>query len=394
MKILMIAPQPFFTPRGTPLSVLHRLNTLSKLGHEIDLVTYHIGDTIPFKNVSYHRIPRIPFVKKISVGPSKIKIVVDVLIFFKALQLLVKNKYDVIHTHEEAGFFGVWFASWFRCKHLYDMHSSLPQQLTNFKFTKLNFLIKIFDYLENMTINKSDAVITICPELYNYVKSKWPGKEQQLIENVADNRIVFGEPKMTGDEIRKKYQLDSRTIILYAGTFEPYQGLDLLIESGPQVVDKFNNITFLLVGGNQTQVEGYRKKVADYHLQDYFVFTGQVTPELVPRFVEVSDILVTPRIEGNNTPLKIYSYLRSGKPIVATNHMTHTQVLNDDVSVLTDCNARSFSEGILKVIQNEQLKNKIVANAQKLAAEKYSYELYIKKLAALYSYLAAVEEKN
>jgi hypothetical protein len=71
MKILMIAPQPFFQPRGTPISVLHRLNTLSKLGHKIDLVTYHLGQNIPFENVNYHRIPNIPFIKKINVGPSK-----------------------------------------------------------------------------------------------------------------------------------------------------------------------------------------------------------------------------------------------------------------------------------------------------------------------------------
>lgn len=396
MKILMIAPQPFFTPRGTPLSVLHRLNTLSNLGHEIDLVTYHIGATIPFKNVSYHRIAKVPFVKKMSVGPSKIKIVVDFLIIIKSLRLLLKNKYDVIHTHEEAGFFGVWFAKWFKTKHLYDMHSSLPQQLTNFKFTKLKFLIKIFESLENMTIENSAGVITICPELYNYVKSKWPSKEQQLIENVADNSIVFGEPKITGDEIRNNYHLDSKTIILYAGTFEPYQGLDLLIESGEQVVKKFDKVTFLLVGGNPNQVEEYRTKVKQNNLQNNFIFTGQVSPEMVPRFVEVSDILVTPRIEGNNTPLKIYSYLRSGKPIVATNHMTHTQVLNENVAVLTECNARSFSEGILKVMQNDELKKNIVKNAQMLADEKYSYNLYIKKLADLYKYLAqnASEEEK
>ncbi len=391
MRILMIAPQPFFTPRGTPLSVLHRIYALSKLGHQIDLVTYHLGETIPFENVNYYRIPNIPFIKRISVGPSKRKVIVDFFVFFISLKLLFKNHYDVIHTHEEAGFFGPWLAKWFKIKHLYDMHSSLPQQLTNFKFTKLKFLIKSFEALENMTIERSDAIITICPELYNYVHDRWPHKEQQLIENVADNSLVFGKPEITADEIRKKYNLDSKTIVLYAGTFEPYQGLDLLIESSKSVFEKSEDVLFLLVGGNPRQVAQYRDKVRKYQLNDCYVFTGQVPPDFVPKFVEVADILVTPRIEGNNTPLKIYSYLRSGKPIVATNHTTHTQVLSNDVAVLTDCTAESFSKGLLRVIQDKNLQQTISKNARKLADEKYSYDVYMKKLKSIYGFL---EEKQ
>ncbi len=387
MKILMIAPQPFFTPRGTPLSVLHRINTLSKLGHHIDLVTYHLGKTIPFENVNYFRIPKIPFIKQISVGPSKKKIIIDLFMIFISLKLLLKNKYDVIHTHEEAGFFGIRFAKFFKTLHLYDMHSSLPQQLTNFKFTRLKALIKMFESLERSTIENSDALITICPELYNYVKENYPDKKQYLIENVADNSMVFGDSKISKQNVRKTYNLNSDTIILYAGTFEPYQGLDLLIEASKDVVKDAKNVTFLMVGGNPDQVGFYRDKVEKNNLNEYFKFSGQVSPEMVPLFVEIADILVTPRIEGNNTPLKIYSYLRSGKPIVATNHTTHTQVLDKSVAVLTECNSQSFSEGLLKVIKDNKLKETITKNAKRLAEEKYSYKVYLEKTRGIYEYL-------
>jgi len=387
MKVLMIAPQPFFQPRGTPISVLHRLNTLSKLGHKIDLVTYHLGETIPFDNVTYYRIPNVPFVKKIKVGPSKTKIIVDLFVIFQVLRLLLKNKYDVIHSHEEAGFFGSWFASLFGIMHLYDMHSSLPQQLTNFKFTRLKVLIKLFESLERRTIERSDALITICPELYNYVRELYPEKKQVLIENVADNSAVFGDNGTQKVDIRKEYHLDSKTVVLYAGTFEPYQGLDLLIESSKSVISKTKNVVFALVGGNPAQVEHYRKMVRKNKLADHFVFTGQVAPAMVPKFLEVADILVTPRIEGNNTPLKIYSYLRSGKPIVATNHLTHTQVLNNDVAVLTECNAAAFSEGLIRVLEDDKLRQQIAGNARALAEDKYSYEAYLGKTRSIYDFL-------
>lgn len=387
MKILMIAPQPFFQPRGTPISVMHRINTLSKLGHEIDLVTYHLGQTIAFEHVSYHRIPNIPFIKKIKVGPSKTKIVVDLFVIIKSLKLLLKNKYDVIHSHEEGGFFGAMFSSMFGIMHLYDMHSSLPQQLTNFKFTRLKFLIKLFEKLERKTIENSDALITICPELYNYVDELYPEKKQVLIENVADNSDVFDEPVSEEIDIRKKYNLNSKTVVLYAGTFEPYQGLNLLIESSKQVLAKTNNIVFAMVGGNPEQVDYYQQQVKRNKLIDHFVFTGQVTPDMVPRFLDSADILVTPRIEGNNTPLKIYSYLRSGKPIVATNHITHTQVLNDQVAMLTECNAESFAKGLLKVIKDDKIRQELAARAKALAEEKYSYQAYLNKTQGIYNFL-------
>ena len=387
MKILMIAPQPFFQPRGTPISVLHRLNTLSKLGHTIDLVTYHIGQTVPFENVNYHRMLSIPFVKKIKIGPSKTKLLLDFFLFFKALSMLVRHRYDVLHTHEEAGFFGTGLAKLFRLKHLYDMHSSLPQQLTNFKFSKFKPLIGMFDKLEDWTINNANAVITICPELFNYVKENYPEKKQWLIENVADNSTVFGEKERSNLDIRQANGLNGKTVILYSGTFEPYQGIDLLIDASEKVIPDFSGVKFVLVGGHDNQIAHYRDIIKSKKLDEYFFFAGQVKPDEVPGYLEAADILVTPRIEGNNTPLKIYEYLRSGKPIVATRHITHTQVLSDDVAVLTDINAASFADGLLAILKDDSQRKKIAGNARRLADEKYSYEVYVEKTKSIYDYL-------
>jgi glycosyltransferase involved in cell wall biosynthesis len=219
------------------------------------------------------------------------------------------------------------------------------------------------------------------------VDQLYPDKKQVLIENVADNSSVFDEAESEYLNIREQYQLDSKTIILYAGTFEPYQGLDLLIESSKTVISKNQNVIFTLVGGNPAQVEHYQQIVKKHNLSNHFVFTGQVAPDMVPKFLNIADILVTPRIEGNNTPLKIYSYLRSGKPIVATSHITHTQVLNEEVAVLTECNADAFANGLMKVIEDEQLRLSLSENARALAEERYSYEVYVQKTHSVYYYL-------
>ena len=115
MKILMLAPQPFFEPRGTPFSVLGRLRALSELGHEVDLVTYHIGEDVPVPGVSIHRSIKVPFVRTIKIGPSPKKILLDGMLLLKAVSMLSRGRYDLLHTHEEASFFGIVLPSCFGC---------------------------------------------------------------------------------------------------------------------------------------------------------------------------------------------------------------------------------------------------------------------------------------
>jgi hypothetical protein len=131
VRILMIAPEPFFEPRGTPFSEFHRIRALTALGHEVDLVTYPIGQDVTMPGLRVFRCLRPPFVHHVKVGPSPAKVVLDALLTFTVLRRAVSARYDVVHSHEEARLIGSALAMILRVPHLYDMHSSLPQQLTN-----------------------------------------------------------------------------------------------------------------------------------------------------------------------------------------------------------------------------------------------------------------------
>ena len=379
LRILMIAPQPWFQPRGTPFSVLHRIKALSLLGHEIDLVTYPIGQDVPIDHLTIHRARRLPLVRRVKIGPSLPKIFLDWVLYQKAVELLKANRYDYLHTHEEAAFFGVPLAQKYGLPHLYDMHSSLPQQLQNFRFSNSRLLTGAFERLERNTIEKSAGVITICPELQNYVEKNFPRKTSILIENVADNSVVFPTTASKEAALRTQYGLHGKTVVLYYGTFEPYQGIDMLIESAVYAAKDNSDIHFLMVGGSDEQTAAYRAKAQKLGVASRFTFTGFVQPEMIPSFVSLCHILVSPRLQGSNSPLKIYSYLRSGKPIVATRHITHTQILNDSVSMLAEPNPQAFAEAILAVAKDAKRQKKMVAAAKQLAEKHYSYDDYLQK---------------
>ena len=375
----MIAPEPIFQPRGTPMSVVGRLKALSEMGHRVDLLTYSLGADVDLPGLRIRRIPRIPGIRTVKIGPSFKKIPLDLCLMTKSLITVMREPVDLIHTHEEAGFWGTALSKLFRIPHVYDMHSSLPQQLKNFNFSKSRVLLALFQALERWVLRSSSAVITICPDLNNHVNGLYPEKDSVLIENVVDYGMIFGESDRS-KQIKASLALDQNKVALYTGTFEPYQGLDLLIESARIVRESNENIVFLLVGGHPNQVAQYQARVEKHGLEHAVIFTGQVLPQEVNSYIRCADVLLSPRISGTNTPLKIYAYLRSGVPVVATRLWTHTQVLDDDVAVLTDAEPGAFARGILSAISDAPLAARLTRNARALSEEKYGYARYREKL--------------
>ena len=177
----MLAPEPFFEPRGTPFSEYHRIKAIGELGHHVDLVTYPIGRDVPLPNLRIFRSLRPPFVRKVRIGPSVTKLVLDGLMLFTILRRTLTTRYDAVHSHEEMGLVGVWLARALRIPHLYDMHSSLPQQLSNFKYSRSAALRGVFAWAEDQTVHGSNVVITICQELQDTVAGMGVGDRALLM---------------------------------------------------------------------------------------------------------------------------------------------------------------------------------------------------------------------
>jgi len=251
----MLAPEPFFEPRGTPFSEYHRIKALIELGHQIDLVTYPLGRDVNLPNLRIFRSVRPPFVRQVRVGPSVTKLVLDGLMLLTVLRRVVSVRYDAIHSHEEMGLVGVWLARWLGIPHLYDMHSSLPQQLSNFRYSKSGVLRQVFIWAEGQMLHKSQVVITICPELQHTVTEMGVGERSLLIENVMGGD-VDEPPTKTPAEIRVAWGVaDTAPLALYTGTFEAYQGVDMLIDAAALMTRRRPDARVLVVGGEPAQVK-------------------------------------------------------------------------------------------------------------------------------------------
>jgi glycosyltransferase involved in cell wall biosynthesis len=376
VKILMIAPEPFFEPRGTPFSEYHRIRALLELGHTVDLVTYPFGREVSMPGLRVFRCLRPPFVREVRIGPSLAKIPLDLALTVTVVRRALSERYDVVHSHEEGSFIGVILAALLRVPHLYDMHSSLPQQLTNFAFSRSKLLHAAFTWMERLVIRRSRAVIVICQHLEETVREIEPRVPTVLIENAPGS----GDEPVAGSGASVRSDLGiaaDAPVVLYTGTFEAYQGLDLLFASARLVLDRRPDARFVLAGGRPDQVALATADAARAGLGDAVIFAGQRPAEEIPAFLDAADLLVSPRSSGTNTPLKIYQYLRSGRAIVATRLLTHTQVLDDAVAILTEPTPEGFAAGILAGIEDPTMARGVGERARHLAETKYSYEAYL-----------------
>jgi glycosyltransferase involved in cell wall biosynthesis len=266
-----------------------------------------------------------------------------------------------------------------RVPHLYDMHSSLPQQLSNFAFSGSRLIRGVFLGIERLMIRGSRVVIVICPALLDTVRAIEPQARVVLIENAPGS--ADGESTTAQSEaVRAAHGVTPGTpVVMYTGTFEAYQGLDLLFAAMAIVHRQRPEARLLLAGGKPPQVRQAQAQARAVGLDAVAIFAGERPAAEMPAYLAAADLLVSPRSRGTNTPLKIYQYLRSGKAIVATRLLTHTQVLSDDTAFLTDASPEGLARGILAVLNDPVHAAQIGQQARALAETKYSYDAYLAK---------------
>jgi len=382
LKILVVAPHPFYQERGTPIAVKLLVETLSGFGHEIDVLTFHEGENIDVKNVRLYRIAKPPFANNIPIGFSPKKLTADVYLTFYLAYLLSKNNYDVIHAVEESVFPAAFFNFFARKKLIYDMDSSMADQLIE-KWKGLERISKILNGFEHWAMKRSDVVLPVCRYLVDKVRRYDPNKKVFILEDIAFESNDRGK----NEDIRKTMNTN-KIVGMYVGNLVHYQGIDLLLEG----VAKLNsdNFSLAIIGGKPEDIKKYKSMSERLKISENVHFLGPRPLSQLPFYLSQADILISPRIKGKNTPMKIYSYLASGKPVLATNIYSHTQVLNKENSFLVEPEPESLAKGLEKLIENEELRNRIGETGKQTAMENYSLESYKRKLRKVYDYVNSI----
>jgi len=177
---------------------------------------------------------------------------------------------------------------------------------------------------------------------------------------------------------------------MYVGNLEKYQGIDLLLESFQIASRKIPETNLVIIGGSEKDINYYQTVSSKLGIAEKTVFLGPRPLSDLPNSFAQADILVSPRIKGYNTPMKIYSYLDSGKAVLATRLQTHTQVLDDKIAYLTEANVQAMAEGMIALLEDKGLRERLAKNAKRRVQEEFNLEAFQRKLSKFYK---AIEDK-
>ncbi len=386
MRILVLAPHPFFQARGTPLAVRRVLEFLSSRGHQLDLLTFHEGEDVQIPNCRIYRIARPLWIRNIHPGFSFKKVICDLFMFVQCLRMVRKNHYDLIHAVEESAFIAAAMQRFAGIPYVYDMDSSLAEQLVD-AYPSLQFAFPTLRRCEALAVRHSLGVLTVCAALEDVAHGHAPDKP---IGRVEDTTLLGREQAHSGNgqsgDLILPAAVGSRSLVaMYVGNLERYQGIGLLLEGFRHTLIRVPDAHLVIVGGMDQDIDRYRLKTQQLGIVGRVHFLGPQPITSLEALFRRADVLVSPRLKGLNTPMKIYSYLDSGTAVLATRLRTHTQVLDDRIAYLVAPDPEALGDGLAKLLSDPVLRQRLARQAKAYVQQEFTPEAAHRKLGSFYS---------
>ncbi len=382
MKILLLAPHPFFQQRGTPIAERMMLEVLTRYGHEIDVLTYAEGEEVRIPGCRVQRIPALPFSRGIQPGFSLKKLASDAVMLLSCLRLVSRGRYDLIHAVEESAFMGLLARRLFRVPYVYDMDSGLARQMID-RFPVLARVRRLLEGFEKAAVRRSIGTLAVCRSLEDMARAWCPNGIVARIEDVS----LLADSEEEVDDLPAG--TDPRTpIAMYVGNLQRYQGIDLLLEAFRHTANELPAARLVVIGGDDESIAHYRRRCEDLGLADAVRFLGPRPVERLGAYLKRATALVSPRIFGENTPMKVYSYLDSGRPVLATRLPTHTQVLTDDVALLVEPEPEPMGRALAELLRDRDLQERLAAAARDLTRREFTPQAFEGKLLRFYDSIA------
>ena len=384
LRILILAPQPFFQDRGTPIAARALLAVLSARGYSLEVLTYHEGEDVELPNGRIHRIPSLPGLGNIRPGFTFKKLICDAIMFVQCLALLGTRRFHLVHALEESVFMAL-AARWlFRVPYVYDMDSSLAQQMEE-KYAGLKPVRRLLEAFEGAAVRGSLGVVAVCPALGEVAERQAPDRLVHVIEDFS----LLHEDEEPVESLATTIGRPG-PIVLYVGNLETYQGIDLLIEAFRHALARKPDAELVVIGGHAGDVARYRQTCTGLGIGDHVHFLGPRPLRGLGGYLRQASVVVSPRIRGQNTPMKVYSYLDSGRPLLATRLPTHTQVLDDQIAMLAPAEPAAFGEALARLLADEELRHRLAENARRRVAQEFSPAAFRRKVNAFYNHVEAI----
>jgi glycosyltransferase involved in cell wall biosynthesis len=381
----MIAPTPYFADRGCHVRIFEEARALLRRGHDIRIVTYHLGRDLP--GIPTCRIPAVPWYRKLSAGPSWHKPYLDILLFFKAVMVARRFRPDLIHAHlHEGAFVGIFLKKLLRVPLVFDCQGSMTDEIVDHGFVRRGSPVyRFFRHVEGFVNAGTDRIITSSGPAARDLREEWGvphGKVSALMDGVDADVFTPG----SGVGVRGELGIPRDVpVAVFLGVLNRYQGVDILLEVVKILKERGIPLHFLVMGFPE---ERYRRMAGEAGIGDRMTFTGRIDYREAPRYLSAGDVALSPKISLAEANGKLFNYMACGLPVLAFDTPVNREILGDTGVYAAFGDAADFAARLEQLVQDEEWRRSLAGRVRERAMRNHSWQARGEELEEIYRGLA------
>lgn len=380
-RVLIVTPQPFYEDRGTPIAVRYVASALGALNVDVHLLAFPVGRDVGMRNVTVHRCANALHIKEVPIGFSMRKLALDAGLWRSFSQLLAAGRFDVVHAVEEAAYMAAALCPRLGQRFIYDMASAIPIELVRNSTLKSALLRTPLEVVQRRVMHSASHIICSAG-LRQYVRTQAANVPVNEWQYPALSAVVSPRDLIS---LRRKLRIrEGQKMLLYMGSFAGYQGLDLLLDAFAKVSRTNPEMVLVCVGATDPDQARLSAMASDHaSLQNVRIVPRQPRAQM-PLYTELADVLLLPRVGCQNVPLKLYEYMASGKPIVATRQSGANHLLNDQRGFLCDPTADSMADAIRRACSHPAEAARVASQAMHYAETHFGWASFVEFIRHIY----------
>ncbi len=370
LRILMVAPTPFFADRGCHVRILEEVRMLQTLGHRVLVSTYHHGREV--EGVETTRSIRVPWYQKLSPGPSIHKFYVDWALVSSTLDAAARFRPDVVHAHLHEGIFVAHFAcKRFKVPMIADLQGSLSGEVADHTGRGLTSLIhNVFGRAERWLTAKPERILSSSPRFTETLQAEFGRDDAITFDDAVDTERF--QPHPPDSELQAALGLPpDKPTVVFLGVLTRYQGVDDLLQAARQVVDQRPDTHFLVMG--YPNVEHYKAAATALGLDTRVIFPGRIDYDRAADALNLGDLAVSPKLSATEANGKLFNYMACGLPVAVYDTPINRQILGPSGSYAPLGDHAALARVLIELVDNAERRRHLGAALRQRAVNEFSW---------------------
>ena len=311
------------------------------------------------------------------------------LIFKEALSKLGDTSFSFVYQrYSTYNYSGALIAAKFKIPLVLEFNS--PANWTSRNWAKGLGYERLAENVELLNVNLADVVVVISKPLRNILIHKGVNSDKIVVNPNGVDPAIYS-PEVDGSDIRRKHNLEDKTVIGFIGTFGKWHGAEILAEAFGLLIQKhpqYRNNTRLLMIGNGHTMSQVQQELEAYGVTQECILTGIVPQEEGPAHLAACDLLASPHVPNPDgtpffgSPTKLFEYMAMGKGIIASDLDQIGEVLEHDQTawLVKPGDAESLMLGLKTMIDNPEINKRLGEAARREVVAKYTWKEHTRKI--------------